>query len=162
LHNSKNLRQTKDAENKKLFCYGISLHNAEMIPPHDSLRIAWYRNSDGHPLLHFDPALWGVICRTARRYGDTSPRDPIVTYIDRLIQMNAKTDPTDRTLFALEWHIYDGIDKEPQADLMFPGNVLPTIAQLWGTTEEDVRDIIANSLLSTVIEQYETTGVPEI
>ncbi len=134
-----------------------------MIPPHDSLRIAWYRNSDGQPLLHFDPALWEAVCTAARCYGDTSPRDPIVTYIDRLIQMHAKNDPTDRTLFALEWHIYGEAEgKEPQADLIFPGKVLVTIAHLWGTTEEDVRDIIANSLLSTIIEQYETIGVPEI
>jgi len=70
--------------------------------------------------------------------------------------MNAKTDPSDRELFALEWHLLGESDgKEPQADLVFPRKALARIAELWETTEEVVRDVIADSLLQSIAEQYE-------
>jgi hypothetical protein len=130
-----------------------------MFPSLINLRIEWYRNSDGEPLIHFPPTLWNVICTTGRFYGDTSPHTAIVTYIDRLIQMNVKADRTDQELFTLEWHLHGESDgKEPQADLLFPRKALARIAELWDTTEDEVREVIAKSIVQSIAEQYESVA----
>jgi hypothetical protein len=59
-----------------------------MLQSSDSLRIAWYRNADRRPLIHFPPALWRLVCDVVGSQGNVSPHAVIVKYIDHLIQMN--------------------------------------------------------------------------
>jgi len=127
-----------------------------MKSPPRTIRIAWYRSEDGIPGIHFPPALCDMVCTAVERQGGASPQDVISTYMDALIRMNTMVTPPDRTPINLEWLIYGDDDgEEPQAVLAFRDDAVATIARRWDTSEGKVYEVIADSLLQSINEQYE-------
>ena len=127
-----------------------------MKSPPRTIRIAWYRSEDGVPGIHLPPALWDMVCTAVERHGGALPQDVIATYMDALIRMNTKVRPADCAPINLEWLIYGDDDgEEPQAVLAFRDDAVATIARRWDTSEEKVCEVIADSLLQSINEQYE-------